>query len=164
FSALVDGGLVEGFEARRTPESLAAATIFLPTRRATRLAREVFLDVLNIEAVILPRLVALGDIDEDELIFAQAASAEPTTVLDLHPAIDPLERRLTLAKLITAWARNLRPSDGAPLVVSNPASALALADDLARLMDDMQTRKVPWDALDRLVPDEHDRYWQLTLD
>ncbi len=50
------------------------ATIYLPTRRATRLARDVFLDVLNSEAAILPRLVALGDIDEDELIFAQAAS------------------------------------------------------------------------------------------
>ncbi len=44
------------------------------------------------------------------------------------------------------------------------ASALALADDLARLMDDMQTRKVPWSALDTLVPEEHDAYWKLTLD
>ena len=35
--------------------------------------------------------------------------------------------------------RAIRP---APLVVGGPASALALADDLARLMDDMPTRKV----------------------
>jgi ATP-dependent helicase/nuclease subunit B len=165
-SALVDGRLIDGFEARRAPENLASATIFLPTRRATRLAREAFLDVLNGEAVILPRLIALGDIDEDELIFAQAASNAPATALDLLPAIDALERRLTLAQLITAWARRLRPGDAvsAPLVISGPASALALADDLARLMDDMQTRKVPWETLDQLVPEEHDRYWQLTLD
>ena len=32
---------------------------------------------------------------------------------------------------------------------SNPAAALALAGDLARLMDDMATRQVPWDRLDR---------------
>ena len=38
-----------------------------------------------------------------------------------------------------------------------PASALALADALARLIDDMTTRQVPWDKLDTLVPDEHDR-------
>ena len=30
-------------------------------------------------------------------------------------------------------------------------------------MDDMQTRKVPWEALDTLVPEAHDKYWQLTL-
>jgi ATP-dependent helicase/nuclease subunit B len=164
-SALVDGQLVAGFEARRQPENLAKATLYLPTRRAMRLARDVFLDVLNTDAAILPRLVALGDIDEDELIFAQAASNAPTTALELLPAIDGLERRLTLAQLIVAWARHLKPDDpaAAPLVVGGPASALALADDLARLMDDMQTRKVSWDALDTLVPEEHDEYWRLTL-
>ena len=31
------------------------------------------------------------------------------------------------------------------------ASTLALADDLARLMDDMVIRKVEWSALDGLV-------------
>src|SRR5262249_59356552 len=43
------------------------------------------------------------------------------------------------------------------------AAAVALADDLARLMDDMTTRKVSWDKLDALVPEELDAYWQLTL-
>jgi ATP-dependent helicase/nuclease subunit B len=165
-AALVDGELVAGFEARKAPERLAQATIYLPTRRATRLARDVFLDVLGSEAAILPRLVALGDIDEDELIFAQAGSNAPATSLELLPAVEGLERRLTLAQLVSAWASRLKPvaPHTAPLVVSGPASALALADDLARLMDDMQTRGVPWDKLDTLVPDAYDKYWQLTLD
>src|SRR5258706_6586435 len=30
-------------------------------------------------------------------------------------------------------------------------------------MDDMTTGEVPWQRLDRLVPDEFDPYWQLTL-
>ena len=46
----------------------------------------------------------------------------------------------------------------------SPASALALADDLARLIDDMTTRQVRWSRLDTLVPDHLDKYWQLTLD
>jgi ATP-dependent helicase/nuclease subunit B len=70
--------------------------------------------------------------------------------------------------LIAAWARQIRPADAlqAPLVVAGPASALALADDLARLMDDMTTRKVEWQALDELVREERsdlDEYWQLSL-
>ncbi len=63
------------------------------------------------------------------------------------------------------WADqpDVRTADGAPLVANSPAAALALADDLARLMDDMTTRQVPWDRLDELVPDAFDPYWQLTL-
>lgn len=164
-AALLDGGLIDGFSARRQPERLAEATIYLPTRRATRLARNVFLDMLGQDAAILPRLVPLGDIDEDELIFAQPTADNAAAAIDLPPAIEGLERRLTLAGLIAAWAARLRPEDRSvsPLVVGGPAPALALADDLARLMDDMLTRKVAWEALDRLVPEQYDRYWQLTL-
>jgi ATP-dependent helicase/nuclease subunit B len=161
-AALVDGRLVNGFEARTDPAKLAEATLYLPTRRAGRMAREIFLDVLNMDAAVLPRIVALGDIDEDELAFAEEAEqyggAAP---LDIPPKLGELERRLTLARLVAAWARS---PVSAPLVVGGPASTLALAGDLARLMDDMVTRGVPWEALDRLVPDLLDQYWQHSLD
>jgi ATP-dependent helicase/nuclease subunit B len=164
-AALVDGRLVDGFNARAHPERLARATLYLPTRRAGRMAREIFLDVLGIDAVVLPRIVALGDIDEDELEFAQAASGTDLTSLDTPPALEGIHRRLLLAQLIAAWAKQLQPGDPtqAPLVIGGPASTLALADDLARLMDDMATRGVDWNALDGLVPDSLDQYWQLTL-
>src|ERR1700680_104532 len=73
-AALVDGRLVEGFEARANPARLAQATLYLPTRRAGRMAREIFLDELKTDAVVLPRIVALGDIDEDELAFAEESA------------------------------------------------------------------------------------------
>ncbi|MCP9627835.1 double-strand break repair protein AddB [Rhodopseudomonas palustris] len=163
-AALVDGELIEGFAVRAQPERLAEATLYLPTRRAGRLARDIFLDVLGTDAVLLPRIVALGGIDEDELAFAQAA--ESVADLEIPPALDGLPRRLLLAQLIAVWAKSLRPGDPhqAPLVVGGPASTLALADDLARLIDDMATRGVDWTALDTLVPDAFDRYWKLTLD
>src|ERR1700704_1033877 len=161
-TALVDGRLVDGFEARAHPSSLAQATLYLPTRRAGRMAREIFLDELKADAVLLPRIVALGDIDEDELAFAQESElyggAAP---LDIPPQLGELERRLTLARLVGAWAKG---PVLAPLVVGGPASTLALAGDLARLMDDMVTRGVGWEALDGLVPDQLDKYWQHSLE
>ncbi|SFL39196.1 DNA helicase/exodeoxyribonuclease V, subunit B [Bradyrhizobium sp. NFR13] len=164
-TALIDGDLVEGFSARNAPEKLATVTLYLPTRRAGRMAQEIFLDVLGTDAVLLPRIVPLGDVDEEELAFAQAAAPEALERLDEPPALDGLQRRLLLAQLIAAWAKQLAPGDSGqtPLVVGGPASTLALADDLARLMDDMATRKVDWSALDGLVPDALDQYWQLTL-
>ncbi|UTD30263.1 double-strand break repair protein AddB [Bradyrhizobium sp. WD16] len=162
-AALVDGRLVAGFEARSDPARLADVTLYLPTRRSGRMAREVFLDVLGGDAAVLPRILALGDIDEDELAFADAAMG--ATALDLPPSLGGLERRLVLARLIDAWARRIAPKTAAeaPLVVGGPASTLQLADDLARLMDDMTTRQVPWDALASLVPENLDVYWQQTL-
>jgi ATP-dependent helicase/nuclease subunit B len=160
-AALVDGRLVSGFEARTNPARLPEATLYLPTRRALRVAREVFLDELNADAAILPRIVALGDIDEDELAFADEADPLANSApLDLAPKLGELERRLTLARLVAAWAKS---PVSAPLVVGGPASTLALAGDLARLIDDMVTRGVAWDALDGLVPDQLDQYWQHSL-
>src|ERR1700752_4741073 len=159
--ALVDGRLVPGFEARSDPARLAEATLYLPTRRALRVAREVFLDELKSDAAVLPRIVALGDIDEDELAFAGEAEQFSTIApLDIPPRLGELERRLTLARLVGAWAKS---EASGPLVVGGPASTLALASDLARLMDDMVTREVPWGSLDHLVPGDLDQYWQHSL-
>ena len=84
--------------------------------------------------------------------------------LALPAAIAPLERRLLLAQLIAQWAERIAPDQGSPLIANTPSAALGLADDLARLIDDMITRQVPWDRLDKLVPDALDRYWQIALD
>ncbi|MEA2997528.1 MAG: ATP-dependent helicase/nuclease subunit, partial [Alphaproteobacteria bacterium] len=84
---------------------------------------------------------------------------------DLPPALGGLTRRMLLARLVLAWAQRLKAAPGDhPLVVATPAAALALADDLARLMDDIATREVDWGRLDGLVPEHVDTYWQLTLD
>jgi ATP-dependent helicase/nuclease subunit B len=161
-SALIDGRLIDGFEARSNPAALAEATLYLPTRRAVRVAREVFLDELKADAAVLPRIVPLGDIDEDELAFAgEVEQLDGTAALDVPPKLGELDRRLTLAHLVAAWARG---STVSPLVVGGPASTLALASDLARLIDDMVTRGVEWDRLDSLVPDNLDEYWKLSLD
>jgi len=162
--ALIDGKL--GLAAPRDPLALAEATLFLPTRRACRLARDAFLDRLKDDAAILPRIVAIGDIDEDEIAFAEAAAGDiAPDALALPEALKPVERRLLLTQLITQWANSpdVHGASGAPLVAQTPAAACALADDLARLIDDMATRGVPWEKLDQLVPDDLDQYWQLTL-
>src|SRR3954449_10763663 len=161
--ALRDGRLVEGFPAGRDPLAWSRATLFLPTRRACALARDAFLDVLKAEAAVLPRIVPLGDIDEDELAFAEAATGE--SGLDVPDELGGLERPMLLARLVLQWAERLKPQAGEPpLIVHSPAAALTLADDLARLIDDMTTRQVAWERLNGLVPDALDRYWQLTLD
>ncbi len=158
-----------GFAATRDPLELARVTLFLPTRRACRLARDAFLDIWPGDATILPRIVPIGDIDEDEIAFAESASGEglATEALALREALAPLERRLLLTQLVGKFAATAALRGGAagvPLLAQTPAAACALADDLARLIDDMTMRGVSWDRLDDLVPEEFDDYWRLTLE
>ena len=163
--ALQGGKLGFGFSG--DPLALAAATIYLPTRRACRLLRDAFLKSLKGDAAVLPRIVAVGDIDEDEIAFADAATGDiAADALAIPRAIDGLERRLLLTHLVGTWAggAKVRGAEGAPLVAQTPAAACTLADDLARLIDDMTTRGVDWDRLDDLVPERFDVFWQYTLE
>src|SRR2546425_8563463 len=106
--ALIDGTLVPGFPATRDPLALAGATLYLPTRRACRLARDLFLDVTKERAAILPRIIAIGDVDEDEIAFAEAATgALAPPALPPPPALRGLERRPLAAQLVLQWAARL---------------------------------------------------------
>src|ERR1700683_5486470 len=96
--AVIGGKL--GFAHARDPLVLAAATLYLPTRRACRLARDAFLEVLKGDAAILPHIVAIGDIDEDEIAFAEAATGDIAgDALAFPEAPGGIERRLSHAKV-----------------------------------------------------------------
>jgi ATP-dependent helicase/nuclease subunit B len=166
-AALTEGRLVAGFPASPDPLALAEATLYLPTRRACRLAQDVFRQVLGKEAAILPRIVPIGDIDEDEIVFADiAAGALAQEALALPRAIDGFERKALLTRLITAFAKaqGLKGDNGLSLIANTPAAAYALAGELARLQDDMITRGVDWEKLAKLVPGDMDRYFETTLE
>ena len=108
-AALIDGRLVEGFEARRNPAALAEATLYLPTRRAVRVAREVFLDELK----ATPRYCrascrsATSTRTSSPLPTRPSSSTAPQP-LDIPPKLGELDRRLTLAHLVAAWAKGSR--------------------------------------------------------
>src|SRR5690349_3446577 len=74
------------------PDPLAAADglILLPTRRAARALVEAFLRATTGRALLLPRIAAIGALDEAPLALAGA--------LDLPPAVEPARRLATLSK------------------------------------------------------------------
>lgn len=131
------------------PLALAQTTILLPTRRAQRTVREAFLRQSMGRSLILPRMVALGDLDEDDMLFAgfQGLGEE---VAAMAPAVPPLRRRLLLTRLVMAKEPDFTPDQ-----------AVRLADELARLLDQVQTEGC---RLSDIKPDDVDRYaahWQV---
>jgi ATP-dependent helicase/nuclease subunit B len=150
---LMDGVLIPGFAPRKNPALLADATIYLPTRRAARALSRALLDELNTGGALLPKIVPLGDVDEDAFAF-EFSDLEP-----LAPAIDPAARRLALARLIVPFAKS---SPG--LLPASPPAAITLADELAHLMDDFITAGKPFGEVKHAVEGEFDKYWERSRD
>lgn len=154
---------------RRDPLALADLTILLPTRRAVRALREIFLTRLGGSATILPAIRTIGDVDEEDHLLA-VSSETNADLLVLQEAISPLSRHLQLTQLTLKWGRTVRRdllkvgAGEALLIPSSAADAARLAGDLAQLMDDLATAGVGFDALRNLGADDATGYFQITLD
>jgi len=140
------------------PLALSAATILLPTRRACRALTEAFLRQSEGQALLLPRLMPIGDGDDAQSLLDIADEAATPDTLDIPPPIPDLQRRLALARLILS--ESLASGDEG----LSPARATRLADGLAGLLDEVQTERLSFDGLASLVPGEHAEHWQITLE
>ncbi len=151
------------------PLALADVTILLPTRRAVRALREIF----------VARAGGDGDHPADDPPDRRCRRGGPPSCRVGRSAGRParlagrrlaLDRQLALARLILAWGRTVRHDvlalgpDEPLLIPASAADATRLAADLARLIDDMEVAGLPWDAIRTLAPEDHARYFQITLD
>jgi ATP-dependent helicase/nuclease subunit B len=169
--AVLAGRLAPLPEPRDDPLALADVTILLPTRRAVRALRETFVEKLGGAAAILPVIRPIGDADEEDHLLDPGAETMAER-LALPPAIDRLSRQLALTRLILAWGRAVRENrevltlheDEQLLIPASAADAARLATDLARLMDDVETAAAAWEAIQKLAPEDHAGYFQITLD
>jgi len=130
------------------PLALSSAVIYLPTRRAARTFGDAFARVLG-GAALLPQFRALGDADEDELLFDPVGEG-----LELAPAVRPLRRQLLLAQLVRQWDR--RDRDG----TLSFAQCAALADSLAKVMDEVETQGCDLTRLKDLAPENLAEHWE----
>ncbi len=164
-AALCDGRLVEGFAFDGNPLELARATIFVPTRRAARELRSAFIDHLGQRSILLPTIKPLGEFDEDQVLFNNAGN----NFLKTPPPVSSLERQLILGQLIAQWTKHL----GSHLAhyfddeeITTPVStgdAFWLANDLASLLDQLQTEGIDFRAVDAAGEAEASDWWSITL-
>ncbi|MDG2033771.1 MAG: double-strand break repair protein AddB, partial [Rhodospirillales bacterium] len=152
FAEMLTKGLLD--QVAGNPLALTGYTILLPTRRAVRSIREAFLRMSGGEPILLPNLIPLGDLDEEEILLSNWPDVGLSATEDLPPAIPGLRRQLLLTQLVHAKEKTAVPID----------QSARLASELGRLLDQVQTEKLSFDGLAGLVPAELAEHWQLTLD
>lgn len=147
-------------------DTLAGITLLLPTRRACLAMRDAFLRHSEGAALLLPRLMPLGDMDADEIepgigeglpdSLAMGAMGAMDAESPIAAAISGLERQLILSRLILAQSSG----EDAP---RRPDQAARLAAELARLLDQVQTEQLSFQGLEQLAPEDYAAHWQRTL-
>ena len=137
-------------EAAGNDPLVAADGLFLlPTRRAARALMDAFLAASNGRPLLLPRIVALGAVDETPLALAGA--------LDLAPAVPPLQRLAVLTHLVMA----LNGRQGAPTTADR---AWPLAVELAALLDEAHRAEIDLrEVLPQAAALEHAAHWDRTV-
>lgn len=145
--------LAHGLLARSAgdPVHLAQTRVLLPTRRACRSLREAFLRIGDGRPRLLPRMTPLGDVDEDDLVLESEGSLGDL-VSDIPPAMGDLKRQMILTRLV--GQRDPR--------ASLEQNAL-LAQELARLLNQVATGRIDFDSLGKLAADQYARHWEDVL-
>ena len=100
FADALTKGLLE--QVAGNPLALTGYTILLPTRRSVRSIREAFLRMSGGDPILLPNLIPLGDLDEEEILLSGWPGGGMSAAEDLPPAIPGLRRQLLLTQLVHA--------------------------------------------------------------
>ena len=143
------------------PDVLASVAILLPTRRATRRLKEAFLLSNNSTTPLLPRIYAIGDIEEEDSITdgSDSISKLINKAHSVPPTMSPTRQKILLAKLIHRWW-SLRTDDN-----TKPFDqALHVARGLVNFLDHFQTARLDISSLDTLVPEDYAAHWRETID
>lgn len=118
------------FNVETHPDALTRVLILTPTRRAAKALGDAFAEEAGNGVALLPMIRPLGDIDVDDPPF------EPGELAGIAPpAVSASRRRFELARLILAKEEALGREIGI-------GGALALAEPLGALLDDLATEDV----------------------
>lgn len=142
-------------EYRENPLGLQDVLLLLPNRRAAKSMAEAFVRAQGMKPTLLPKMLPLGDVEEDELFLT--GTDGDRELLNLPPAIEKNERLLLFTKIIMA-----KPGDFG-LEEMPLSQACYLAQELAGLIDTVHNENLSFDNLQNLVPEEYAAHWQETL-
>ena len=131
------------------PLDASRGLILLPTRRAARSLAEAFVRASGGRPLLLPRIIALGALDEAPLTL--------TGALDLPPPVEPARRLAALTLLIL----KMNGANGAPRTADR---AWPLAAELAALMDEAEREGIDLAArLPEAADPAYAAHWEQTL-
>ena len=154
FADALTTGLIARY--RKYQHGLARLTLLVPNQRAVRAISEAFVRQSD-GGLILPKMVAIGDLDLGENIGASLDRLQDDDAI--APAVDPIHRQFVLARLVSEFAErnNMQHSQ---------SEIFRLAREFGTLLDQLFVEQRDLADLDAVVA-EHEQelaaHWQTSL-
>ena len=147
FASDLAKGLLANME---SPQELAQTQIFLPTRRAARALSAAFLQQSEGQALLLPKIRAIGDEEDYDTDLAHAFLSSDDG--SLVPAIPEMRRLCLIARQVQLFPINNQ--------LPTQAQSFALARALLQLLDQVQNAEFDIQNMQDLWPKELAAHWQ----
>ncbi len=136
------------------PQILAQTLVFLPTARSCQTLKDAFLRISSGQATLMPRLIPLGEPDEDDVLLAMEKAPF------IKPAIPPLKKQIILTQLI-AQTRGVQAKAEDEKISFD--QALRISKSLSKLLDDCYAFEIPMENIKKLTEGEYANHWQPIL-
>ncbi len=154
--ALIGGHLPVANGKRLSPLELADVTLMLPSRGLVAPLQAAFMKASGGAALLLPRIVPIADASTELDVLTSAEDLAASAATGSKRVIGQLERQLALINPVFRWAQQTGKS-------TSPAQAVHLANELALLMDMLETHGLDASALSKIVPEDLSEHWKQTL-
>lgn len=135
--------------------TVASSLFLVPNRRACQALTAAFIRKQGLRPTILPQIVPIAEIDDDEVFFNSYAANHP--LLSPTHTIGKEERLFLFTRLIMS-----KPNDFGIKKISL-AQAANLSLELGNLIDTACNQGLSFDKLHDLVPEKYATHWQETL-
>lgn len=134
------------------PIYFANLTVLLPNRRSCRELTNLLFQTSDNESLLLPNIMPIGEINEDEIFFN--SNLESENVLNVIPQ---MRQRLILTPLIESWKKKTDSK-------TFKAQSALLSIELSSFLDEVEKEQLSFDKIENLVPERFSEHWQLTLE
>ena len=136
-------------------QKLSSTLFLVPNRRACHMLVAAFVRKQGLKPTVLPQIVPIMEIDDDELFFNDFHLDDVSSEHKLP--INNKERLFLFTRMIMSKPRDFG------LKQISLAQAFNLALDLANLIDTASNLNLSFDKLYDLVPEKYATHWQETL-
>ncbi len=140
---------------------LSNFTILLPSRRSCNELKKIFLENSKNEAIILPNIKAIGDVDYDDIFLKNFNKDDFEDYLNLSVNTSRIKYKIFLVKELLKWS-NLSNKDIFKNATMEQITNLAL--ELEKFLNEVARNNLNLDNLDDIVDDEYSKHWQEVLE
>lgn len=135
-------------------------TILLPSRRSCNELKRIFLEYSQNDAIILPNIKAIGDIDYDDLMLEFSNKDDLNNYTDFTTNTSRIKYKILLIKELLLWSRSTHIKIFENITMEQITN---LALELERFLNEVIKNGLDLNDLNKIVDNEYSAHWQEIL-